>query len=213
MQLIMSGVLNVTQVRFSNATLMITFAKPRKLVGVSTSLWTMDRFGRRPLLLWGSFFMTTSHLIIAVLVGLYSNSWPSHRPAGWTSVAFVSSELAVSRRRITDENAASILYAEFWSFMGCVYKTSQCIVNVQMDLKADVQAGPVVSLHQCIILPLVQNGNTCAPVNRNPCAIAAIRHIRFPCLLTQISRGQCRARCFLRVCERKVLPCRHAQTG
>lgn len=37
MQLIMSGVLNVTQ-----------------LVGVSSSLWTMDRFGRRPLLLWGS---------------------------------------------------------------------------------------------------------------------------------------------------------------
>lgn len=36
LQLIMSGVLNVTQ-----------------LVGVITSLWTMDKFGRRPLLLWG----------------------------------------------------------------------------------------------------------------------------------------------------------------
>ena len=72
LQLIMSGVLNVTQ-----------------LVGVITSLWTMDRFGRRPLLLWGSFFMTLSHLIIAILVGKFSNNWPVHRTAGWVSVAFL----------------------------------------------------------------------------------------------------------------------------
>ena len=72
LQLIMSGVLNVTQ-----------------LVGVITSLWTMDRFGRRPLLLWGSFFMTLSHLIIAILVGKFSNDWPGHRAAGWVSVAFL----------------------------------------------------------------------------------------------------------------------------
>ena len=72
LQLIMSGVLNVTQ-----------------LVGVTTSLWTMDRFGRRPLLLWGSFFMTLSHLIIAILVGKFSNDWPGHRAAGWVSVAFL----------------------------------------------------------------------------------------------------------------------------
>ena len=68
----MSGVLNVTQ-----------------LVGVVTSLWTMDRFGRRPLLLWGSFFMTLSHLIIAILVGKFSSDWPDHRAAGWVSVAFL----------------------------------------------------------------------------------------------------------------------------
>lgn len=72
LQLIMSGVLNITQ-----------------LVGVITSLWTMDRFGRRPLLLWGSFFMTLSHLIIAILVGKFSRDWPGHRTAGWISVAFL----------------------------------------------------------------------------------------------------------------------------
>ena len=72
MQLIMSGVLNVTQ-----------------LVGVLTSLWTMDRFGRRPLLLWGSLFMTISHVVIAILVGLYSGAWPTHRAEGWISVAFL----------------------------------------------------------------------------------------------------------------------------
>ncbi|KAI9835851.1 MAG: hypothetical protein M1819_001749 [Sarea resinae] len=72
MQLVMSGVLNVTQ-----------------LIGVSTSLYTMDRFGRRPLLLWGSLFMTISHVIIAVLVGKFSHNWPAHRSEGWTSVAFL----------------------------------------------------------------------------------------------------------------------------
>jgi MFS family permease len=72
MQLVMSGVLNVTQ-----------------LVGVATSLWTMDRFGRRPLLLWGSVGMTVSHMIIAILVGKFDKSWPAHKTQGWVSVAFL----------------------------------------------------------------------------------------------------------------------------
>lgn len=70
MQLIMSGVLNCTQ-----------------LAGVMTSLWTMDRIGRRPLLLWGSLVMFLSHLVISVLVGKFSYDWQSHRPEGWASVA------------------------------------------------------------------------------------------------------------------------------
>ncbi|TGO64258.1 hypothetical protein BCON_0008g01060 [Botryotinia convoluta] len=53
MQLIMSGVLNICQ-----------------LVGVGSSLFTMDRYGRRPLLIIGSFFMTISHVMIAVMVCL-----------------------------------------------------------------------------------------------------------------------------------------------
>lgn len=72
MQLIMSGVLNITQ-----------------LVGVMSSIWTMDRFGRRPLLLWGSLFMTISHVVISILVGKFSNNWPGHRTEGWVSVAFL----------------------------------------------------------------------------------------------------------------------------
>ncbi|RHZ43371.1 sugar porter family MFS transporter [Aspergillus thermomutatus] len=72
MQLLMSGILNVTQ-----------------LIGVMTSVWTMDSLGRRVLLLWGALFMTISHVIIAVLVGLFSNNWPAHRPQGWVSVAFL----------------------------------------------------------------------------------------------------------------------------
>ncbi|OLN90320.1 putative glucose transporter rco-3-like protein 4 [Colletotrichum chlorophyti] len=72
MQLIMSGVLNCVQ-----------------LVGVIPSLWTMDRFGRRWILLAGSLGMTISHTVIAILVGLYSNDWPSHTTQGWISVAFL----------------------------------------------------------------------------------------------------------------------------
>ncbi|KIX92428.1 uncharacterized protein Z520_11903 [Fonsecaea multimorphosa CBS 102226] len=72
MRLVLSGILNVTQ-----------------LLGVSTSLYTMDRFGRRPLLLLGSVIMTISHVIIAVLVGLYFDSWNDHKDKGWVAVAFL----------------------------------------------------------------------------------------------------------------------------
>lgn len=72
MQLIMSGVVNVIQ-----------------LIGVISSLYTMNRFGRRKLLLIGSAAMLVSHTIIAALVGLYSGNWPQHTAGGWTSVAFL----------------------------------------------------------------------------------------------------------------------------
>jgi len=72
MQLTMSGVLSITQ-----------------MVGVLSSLWTLDRFGRRSILLCGSAGMFLSHSIISILVGKYSDNWPSHRPEGWTSVAFL----------------------------------------------------------------------------------------------------------------------------
>lgn len=72
MQLLLSGIINCTQ-----------------LVGVMTSLWTMDRFGRRPLLLVGAGLMFISHLIIAVLVGKFGDSWSSYATEGWVAVAFL----------------------------------------------------------------------------------------------------------------------------
>lgn len=72
MQLILSGVLNITQ-----------------LVGVSTSIWSMDNIGRKPLLMYGSFFMFISHFVIAILVGKFSGDWPSHRGAGWVCAGFL----------------------------------------------------------------------------------------------------------------------------
>ncbi|KAI8724175.1 MFS domain-containing protein [Fusarium sp. LHS14.1] len=72
MQLITSGVLNIIQ-----------------LVGVITTLWTLDRFGRRTILLIGSVLTVMPLVIIAIMVGLFSDSWPTHRAEGWTSVAFL----------------------------------------------------------------------------------------------------------------------------
>jgi sugar porter (SP) family MFS transporter len=72
MRLLLSGIINVTQ-----------------LVGVATSLWTMDRFGRRPLLLTGAGLMFICHLIIAVLVGKFGGRWADYSTEGWVAVAFL----------------------------------------------------------------------------------------------------------------------------
>ncbi|KAJ4290902.1 hypothetical protein N0V90_010098 [Kalmusia sp. IMI 367209] len=72
MQLLLSGIINCTQ-----------------LVGVVTSLWTMDRFGRRPLLLVGAALMFIAHLIIAILVGKFGDAWTSYKTEGWVAVAFL----------------------------------------------------------------------------------------------------------------------------
>lgn len=72
MQLLMAGIVNVGQ-----------------LVGVITSISTMDKFGRRALLLWGVAIMAICHIIVAVLVSLYSDNWPAHRAQGWASVALL----------------------------------------------------------------------------------------------------------------------------
>ncbi|RDW67730.1 proliferating cell nuclear antigen [Coleophoma cylindrospora] len=70
--LITSGALNICQ-----------------LVGVLSCLLTMDRFGRRKLLLSGSALMAVCFIAIATLSGLNSARWASERVAGWVSVAFM----------------------------------------------------------------------------------------------------------------------------
>ena len=72
MQLILSGVLNVTQ-----------------LIGVTTSIFTMDSLGRKTLLLWGSLCMFVAHAVIAGLVGAYSSDWAHHKAEGWVSAGFL----------------------------------------------------------------------------------------------------------------------------
>ncbi|QIX00465.1 hypothetical protein AMS68_005982 [Peltaster fructicola] len=69
-RLIMSGIINMAQ-----------------LLGVVTSIWTMDHIGRRPLLLSGSLVMFVCHLVIATLVGRFSHDW--NGIAGWTCVALL----------------------------------------------------------------------------------------------------------------------------
>ena len=72
MQLILSGILNCTQ-----------------LVGVITSLYTMDRLGRRPLLLFGSVTMCICHIVIAVLVGLHYGNWTGFEDQAVVAVVFL----------------------------------------------------------------------------------------------------------------------------
>lgn len=72
MQLTMSGVLNCCQV-----------------IACLWSLWGMDRFGRRKLLLGGGVCMFISHFVIAILVGKFNGKWTDHQSAAWTSVAFL----------------------------------------------------------------------------------------------------------------------------
>lgn len=72
LQLSMAGVMNVMQ-----------------LVGVTGSIFFMDHVGRRPLLIWGSLAMFISHLIVAILVGKFSNDWPSNENKAWAAVSFI----------------------------------------------------------------------------------------------------------------------------
>ncbi|ROW00671.1 hypothetical protein VSDG_03227 [Cytospora chrysosperma] len=71
-ELVMAGVLNAMQ-----------------LFGIVTSVFTMDRVGRRRLLLAGSMAMFTCHVVVAALVGRFSHDWTTHMVEGWVAVAFL----------------------------------------------------------------------------------------------------------------------------
>ncbi|ROV97115.1 hypothetical protein VMCG_07529 [Cytospora schulzeri] len=71
-ELVASGVLNVLQ-----------------LLGIITSVFAMDRVGRRTLLLGGSMAMFTCHVVVAALVGRFSGDWTAHVAERWVSVAFL----------------------------------------------------------------------------------------------------------------------------
>ncbi|KAJ3753535.1 general substrate transporter [Lentinula raphanica] len=65
------------------------------VVGIAMFLATIpaviyvDQVGRKPVLVSGAFLMGACHLIIAVLTGLFHNSWASHVAAGWAACALV----------------------------------------------------------------------------------------------------------------------------
>lgn len=49
----------------------------------------LDYFGRKPMLMCASAFMTVCMIIIAVIVGMFSDDWPNHTKEGWVAVVFV----------------------------------------------------------------------------------------------------------------------------
>jgi sugar porter (SP) family MFS transporter len=65
------------------------------VVGVAMFLATIpaliyiDQVGRKPVLISGAFIMAACHFIVALLTGLYRNSWHEHVAAGWVACVFV----------------------------------------------------------------------------------------------------------------------------
>lgn len=49
----------------------------------------LDRLGRKWVLIIGAIAMAVCHTMLAILSGVYENSWPEHRVAGWWAVVFV----------------------------------------------------------------------------------------------------------------------------
>ncbi|THY80684.1 hexose carrier protein [Aureobasidium pullulans] len=70
MALILSGVFNVLQ-----------------LVAVAICFFIIDKVGRRPLAIFGGFAACIPYTIIAILSGLYDDSWITHKAEGWAAVA------------------------------------------------------------------------------------------------------------------------------
>lgn len=72
MQLTMSSVLNVAQV-----------------VATYSAFFFLDKVGRKPPLILESAVNTTSHVIVAAMIGKYSHNWPAYPQQAWVSVAFI----------------------------------------------------------------------------------------------------------------------------
>lgn len=58
-----------------------------QMVAAFVCFFVIEKVGRRPLAIWGGVGTCAAYIIIAVLSGLYSQSWPEHAAAGWGCVA------------------------------------------------------------------------------------------------------------------------------
>ncbi|KAJ7756476.1 general substrate transporter [Mycena maculata] len=58
------------------------------LATIPAVIW-VDQLGRKPVLISGAFLMAFCHIIVAILTGLFHNSWPDHVAAGWVACALV----------------------------------------------------------------------------------------------------------------------------
>ncbi|KAF8206387.1 general substrate transporter [Mycena galopus ATCC 62051] len=58
------------------------------VVGIAYVIY-IDQIGRRPVLISGAFLMAICHFIVAILTGLFHNSWGSHVAAGWAACVMV----------------------------------------------------------------------------------------------------------------------------
>ncbi|KZT37712.1 general substrate transporter [Sistotremastrum suecicum HHB10207 ss-3] len=58
------------------------------LATIPAVIW-VDDVGRKPVLTSGAFIMAGCHIIVAILTGLFHNSWDTHRGQGWVACVFV----------------------------------------------------------------------------------------------------------------------------
>ncbi|PPQ64606.1 hypothetical protein CVT26_002004 [Gymnopilus dilepis] len=58
------------------------------LATIPAVLW-VDKAGRKPVLVSGAFIMAACHIIVAILTGLFQDSWSKHVAAGWVACVFV----------------------------------------------------------------------------------------------------------------------------
>lgn len=72
LQLIMGGVMNIAQ-----------------LCAVIPAFFILDKVGRKPVLLFGSFGMTASHFIVGAMIARYSYDWETNQVQAWVGVAFI----------------------------------------------------------------------------------------------------------------------------
>ncbi|KAF7374858.1 MFS glucose transporter mfs1 [Mycena sanguinolenta] len=65
------------------------FANIHSLIESLNIVIYIDQIGRRPVLISGAFLMAACHFIVAILTGLFHNSWDTHVAAGWAACVMV----------------------------------------------------------------------------------------------------------------------------
>jgi len=58
------------------------------LATIPAVIW-VDKLGRKPVLVSGAFLMAACHIIVAILIGVFHDSWSTHPSAAWAACAFV----------------------------------------------------------------------------------------------------------------------------
>jgi len=58
------------------------------LTTIPAVIW-VDQVGRKPVLVSGAFLMAACHIIVAILTGLFHDSWDTHVAQGWVACVFV----------------------------------------------------------------------------------------------------------------------------
>lgn len=60
-----------------------------QLIGSTVPVFIIDRIGRRPLLLFGTFMLMSCHIINSVIVGISYTDWPAHQASAKAGTAFM----------------------------------------------------------------------------------------------------------------------------